>query len=463
MNHDCEATNERLVDLLFGEIEAVRDSSLLEEIGRCAECLGRYRSMAETLNVFDAASEATLPAEEFWLGYEERLRKRMSQEIRNDLWQQTAFPFARGEYQLTFVEGEGLTRRLIRELKGVGRDAELTWPDFKRDPFGFTSRSVAAYTRAAWGFFSQRNVALATLSSFLLISLLLGSVYALERLRASRAALTANANEGLEFKGWVGDEIPKEQETPDKGPAGMNEGKGGGSKDKYEKPHGGGGGGRREESEASVGKLPTAQLVQPILTANPHPSAVPNPHLPTPVTMNVDPLLAKDDTRDIPYGLPNSTATTPSSGSGSGGGMGTGSGGGMGQGEGTGQGPGTGFNMGGGEGKVGGGDKGGGGGGVDYDKTFKQSEVSVHAVITYKPEPGFTEEARRENVTGMVRLRAVLSASGEVTNISVIKGLPDGLTERAINAARQIKFRPAQKDGHIVSQYIVLEYNFNIY
>ena len=85
------------------------------------------------------------------------------------------------------------------------------------------------------------------------------------------------------------------------------------------------------------------------------------------------------------------------------------------------------------------------------------------AIITFKPEPGFTEDARKNNVTGLVRIRAVLSASGEVTSISVVKGLPDGLTEKAIEAARQIKFRPAQKDGHTVSQYVVLEYNFNIY
>ncbi|MDQ5835726.1 MAG: energy transducer TonB [Acidobacteriota bacterium] len=85
------------------------------------------------------------------------------------------------------------------------------------------------------------------------------------------------------------------------------------------------------------------------------------------------------------------------------------------------------------------------------------------AVITFKPEPGFTEEARKNNVTGAVRLRAILSAGGGVTGISVVKGLPDGLTEKAIAAARQIRFTPAEKDGHAVSQYIVLEYNFNIY
>ncbi len=85
------------------------------------------------------------------------------------------------------------------------------------------------------------------------------------------------------------------------------------------------------------------------------------------------------------------------------------------------------------------------------------------AVITSKPEPSFTEEARKNNVTGLVKLRLVLSSGGSVTNISVIKGLPDGLTEKAIAAARQIRFQPAQKDGRAVSQWITIEYNFNIY
>jgi hypothetical protein len=50
-----------------------------------------------------------------------------------------------------------------------------------------------------------------------------------------------------------------------------------------------------------------------------------------------------------------------------------------------------------------------------------------------------------------------------VQGISVVKGLPDGLTERAISAAKQIRFTPAEKDGRNVSQYVTLEYNFNIY
>ena len=97
---------------------------------------------------------------------------------------------------------------------------------------------------------------------------------------------------------------------------------------------------------------------------------------------------------------------------------------------------------------------------IDYTRPFKQNEVTKKALITHKPEPGFTEEARKNNVEGVVRLRGVLLASGGVTGISVVKGLPDGLTEMAIAAARQIRFRPAEKDGRKVSQYVVFEYYF---
>src|ERR1043165_5148450 len=100
---------------------------------------------------------------------------------------------------------------------------------------------------------------------------------------------------------------------------------------------------------------------------------------------------------------------------------------------------------------------------VNYDRTFKQSEVTQKAIITYKPEPSFTEAARRYTVTGVVRIRGVLNRTGEVTDLNVVKWLPHGLTQKALDAARRIRFTPAQKDGHAVSQYIILEYNFNIY
>ena len=65
MRHDCQATNERLIDLLFGEVEGGPKGALLEEVVRCEACASQYRTMAETLRVFDEAAEATLPTDDF--------------------------------------------------------------------------------------------------------------------------------------------------------------------------------------------------------------------------------------------------------------------------------------------------------------------------------------------------------------------------------------------------------------
>ena len=174
-------------------------------------------------------------------------------------------------------------------------------------------------------------------------------------------------------------------------------------------------------------------------------------------------MLFPPDTRNLNYGLRESKSTDPSSGPGTGNGMGTGTGGGMGPGEGGGYGPGRGGNTGGGDRNDGGGGPGGGGGGTDYNKVFSGKDVNSKARVLSKPEPQYTEEARKNQITGTVVLRAVFTSGGQVTNIKAVSGLPFGLTERAIAAARQIRFVPATKDGHQVSMYIQLEYNFNLY
>ena len=94
---------------------------------------------------------------------------------------------------------------------------------------------------------------------------------------------------------------------------------------------------------------------------------------------------------------------------------------------------------------------------------FPARDVTSRALIKSKPEPTYTERARRNGVTGMVRLRLVLGADGTVQHIYPTRRLPDGLTEAAISAARKIKFVPAMKDGRPVSQFVTIEYNFNIY
>src|SRR2546429_2294048 len=100
--------------------------------------------------------------------------------------------------------------------------------------------------------------------------------------------------------------------------------------------------------------------------------------------------------------------------------------------------------------------------GTTQNNVFSGKQVTVKVKVVTKPEPRYTEEARRNQVTGTVVLRAVFSSSGAVTNIHAMSGLPDGLTERAIQAARQIRFLPAIKDEQFVSMWIQLEYNFNL-
>jgi TonB family protein len=106
-------------------------------------------------------------------------------------------------------------------------------------------------------------------------------------------------------------------------------------------------------------------------------------------------------------------------------------------------------------------DSGSGGGATDYSKIFSGKDVTSKPRILEKLEPQYTEAASQNQITGTVVLKAIFSSSGQVTNIVAVSKLPDGLTEKAIAAARQIRFVPATKDGHPVSMYMQLEYNFN--
>jgi TonB family protein len=88
------------------------------------------------------------------------------------------------------------------------------------------------------------------------------------------------------------------------------------------------------------------------------------------------------------------------------------------------------------------------------------SEPDERVRLLEKPEPSYTEEARANKTTGTVILKVVFTSRGTVENIRVVRELPNGLTERAIEAAKKIKFKPAVKDGHPVSMWMQLEYVF---
>lgn len=97
------------------------------------------------------------------------------------------------------------------------------------------------------------------------------------------------------------------------------------------------------------------------------------------------------------------------------------------------------------------------------DEILPGREVTAKARVLLKPEPMYTEAARQARTAGTVVLRGVFSSTGHFTNVRPLSELPHGLTERAIEAASNIRFIPAMKDGRYVSMYIQLEYNFNVY
>lgn len=97
------------------------------------------------------------------------------------------------------------------------------------------------------------------------------------------------------------------------------------------------------------------------------------------------------------------------------------------------------------------------------EKIYLGKDVDRKVRLVRKPEPTYSVDAKSEQITGTVILKCIFAADGTVTNIRVVQGLPNGLTEKAIEAARKIKFVPATKDGRNVSMWMQLEYNFNLY
>lgn len=83
-------------------------------------------------------------------------------------------------------------------------------------------------------------------------------------------------------------------------------------------------------------------------------------------------------------------------------------------------------------------------------------------VKIHDPHPAYTEEARMARIQGVVLLQAVLDPEGNVTRLQVIKGLPLGLTESALETVAEWKYKPATRNGLPVAVYLHLAINFSI-
>ena len=205
---------------------------------------------------------------------------------------------------------------------------------------------------------------------------------------------------------------------------------------------GGGGGGDRSIIDASKGKLPKIEkdpVVPPMV------QTFDKPKIAMPAAIDVQKDIKLPDNPDMPtIGMKSGVNVVLSNGTGSGGGMGSGTGGGMGPGNGIGYGPGSGWNTGGGLAQVGG-------------------RVSA-PVPLFQPEAEFSDEARRAKYQGVCLVGLIVDAQGNPQNVHIVRALGMGLDEKAMEAVRKYKFKPAMRDGKTpVPVYVNVEVNFRLY
>jgi periplasmic protein TonB len=204
---------------------------------------------------------------------------------------------------------------------------------------------------------------------------------------------------------------------------------------------GGGGGGSHDILQTPKGKLPKFEeqpIVPPMVIKNDKPKLAMDPSIMMPKDLQLP-------TNNLPnLGDPRTSVVGPASnGSGSGAGMGTGSGGGIGSGKGNGYGPGEGGGYGGGLYHVGGG-------------------VSAPQLV-FAPDPEFSDEARRAKYQGVCVVSLIVDAQGNPQRVQVVRHLGMGLDEKAVEAVRQYKFKPATLQGKPVPVEVNIEVNFRIY
>ena len=190
--------------------------------------------------------------------------------------------------------------------------------------------------------------------------------------------------------------------------------------------------------EATRGQLPTIVKLQ---TMAPQVIRIDQPKLAIEPAMQVK----MPESDNLPtLGMAHSQQVSlASQGRGSGSGLGQGLGGGIGMGHGSGAGPGSGGGYGGGLMSVGGG---------------VAAPELLHSV-----EPEFTEDARRANFQGIVSIRLIVDSQGNPQDVQLVQHLGMGLDEKAIEAVRQYKFRPAMYEGHAVSVQILVEVDFHLH
>jgi TonB family protein len=99
---------------------------------------------------------------------------------------------------------------------------------------------------------------------------------------------------------------------------------------------------------------------------------------------------------------------------------------------------------------------------VEAQKMLEQQyrETRKPKVIR-RVEPVYPADAREKNIKGSVVLTMVVDREGNPQDIKIWRSLYPSMDQAAIEAARQMRFEPALKDGQPVSETLLVEFYFS--
>lgn len=100
--------------------------------------------------------------------------------------------------------------------------------------------------------------------------------------------------------------------------------------------------------------------------------------------------------------------------------------------------------------------------GVGLEVTRSIARYSVAPVLLHKVEPDYSEEARKVKFQGTVLLSVEIDEQGRVRSLRVTRPVGLGLDEKAMEAVRQWRFKPAVKDGKPIATPAAVEVNFRL-
>ncbi len=80
----------------------------------------------------------------------------------------------------------------------------------------------------------------------------------------------------------------------------------------------------------------------------------------------------------------------------------------------------------------------------------------------FGPTPRYTEEGRQSRTQGVVILEAIVDEEGNVDDVKVLKGLPYGLSDEAVQTASTWKYKPALLNGEPVPVFLNLTIRFSL-